>query len=84
MRTNTLGLSSNDILGSLTMPSLDLDALPKAPAPQRTPARNTGTQGTTTNRTTTGTVGNRLLDGDDIPSAEDEDEELPLYNPLFE
>jgi penicillin-binding protein 1A len=88
MRSNTLGLSSNDFLDSLTMPVLDLSSLPQAPAPQpitnsRTPVRNTTTpQRTTTNRTTTGTTGNRLLDGDDIPYQEQENtvQEVPGWD----
>jgi penicillin-binding protein 1A len=112
MRSNTLGLGSNDVLDSLSMPVLDLSSLPQAPAPQqitnsRSPARSTTTTGRST--TTTGAAGNRLLDGDDIlyqentvqesivqetPSwdawdtatadEEEDEEEFPFYNPLFE
>jgi penicillin-binding protein 1A len=107
MRSNTLGLNSNDLLDSLSMPVLQNDLLPAPRAPEppargsaRTPVRTPAR--TTTPRTTTGTTGNRLLDGDDtlpglaappvtpvVPSVApeeelDEENELPLYNPLFE
>ncbi|MDR3249091.1 MAG: PBP1A family penicillin-binding protein [Treponema sp.] len=137
MRSNTLGLNSDVLLDSLTMPALQLDLLPPPRAPEQpvnsrtsatrpasrtTPSRTTRTPARTPARTTSqtnnrnsNTTGNRLLDGDIdgdidgwqdeteitesemyIPSQpgdpaldagfleDEEDDDLPLYNPLFE